>query len=89
LKNGNTLDKSILADAKRFRWILNGNGYFMEEQGLCPTCGTDEKEKDRARELIDDAMNNDEQASGKEGQLKIDSFHPEFENFIRAFWRRI
>jgi len=40
------VDKSVEADAKRFRWLLEGNGY--------PPCN--ENEKDRAREIIDQAM---------------------------------
>ena len=43
------------ADAARFRWMLDGNGYFMEEAGLCGYA-PDEKEKDRARLEIDEAM---------------------------------
>lgn len=50
------LDKSDAADARRMRWLLNGNGYFMEEEMLCghPPCGEDEK--DAARIKIDEAM---------------------------------
>ena len=44
------------ADAKRFRWLLEGNGYFMEEEWLCgPGRGTEE-DKDHARRTIDAAM---------------------------------
>lgn len=58
------IDRSETADAKRFRWLLAGNGYFMEEEFLCGHHPTDEKERDQAREAIDDAMARD----AKEGQ---------------------
>ena len=29
-----SIDRSDKADAERFRWLLQGNGYFMEEQML-------------------------------------------------------
>jgi hypothetical protein len=51
----NPIDKSQEADAERFRWLLDGNGYFMDEEDLW--CGHDpvsEKEKDKARKKIDD-----------------------------------
>lgn len=50
------IDRSEQADARRFRWLLEGNGYFMEERSLCghPPCGGDEK--DDARRAIDEAM---------------------------------
>lgn len=49
------IDRSDAADAKRLRWILNGQGYFMEEAGLCGhPC--DEAEQDDARMRIDAAM---------------------------------
>jgi len=47
------LDKSDAADAARLRWMLNGNGYFLEEEGLCGHCGT---EDDKARREIDRQM---------------------------------
>lgn len=50
------VDKSIEADAKRMRWLLNGNGYFMEELHLCGHAPCDEKEQDDARREIDEAM---------------------------------
>jgi len=43
-------DKSDAADAARLRWMFNGNGYFLEERGLCGHCGT---EDDKARREID------------------------------------
>ena len=51
------LDKSILADACRFQWLLNSNGYFMEEQFLCGHDDTTEEEQDNARKIIDRKMN--------------------------------
>ena len=50
------MDKSDAADAKRFRWLLSGNGYFMEEEMLCGHEPTDEAERDDARAKIDEAM---------------------------------
>jgi hypothetical protein len=47
------LDKSDAADAARLRWMLNGHGYFLEEEGLCGHCGT---ESDKARREIDKQM---------------------------------
>jgi hypothetical protein len=49
------LDRSIDADAARFRWMLANNGYFLEEEGLCNGGGT-ETEQDEARMAIDKAM---------------------------------
>ncbi len=52
-----TIDRSDAADAARFRWILNGNGYFMEEEMLCgPPGPTGQDEQDAARIQIDAAM---------------------------------
>lgn len=48
------IDKSDAADAARFRWLLEGNGYYMEEEFLCGHMPTDEAERDRARQRIDD-----------------------------------
>lgn len=39
-------------DADRYRWLCNGNGYFMEEEGLC---GFD-NQKEKADAAIDAAM---------------------------------
>ena len=52
-----TVDKSDAADAARMRWLLNGNGYFMEEEGLCG-CSPVSKpaDQDYARARIDEAM---------------------------------
>lgn len=49
------IDRSCEADAKRFRWLIDGNGYFMEENSLCHFLASD-KEKDEARKLIDETM---------------------------------
>jgi hypothetical protein len=46
-------DRSEAADAARLRWILNGNGYFLEEYGLC---GHGPGEEDEARREIDKRM---------------------------------
>jgi len=48
------IDRSIEADAKRFRWLLDGNGYFLEEQFLLG--GSDPKEQDEVRIAIDEEM---------------------------------
>lgn len=52
------IDRSEAADARRFRWLLQGNGYFMEEQFLCGrSCEPDDiEEHDNARHQIDAAM---------------------------------
>ena len=38
------------------RWLLAGNGYFMEEKGLCGHAPCDEEEQDNARIRIDQEM---------------------------------
>jgi len=48
------IDRSIEADAKRFRWLLDGNGYFLEEQFL--NGGPTTKEQDEVRIAIDEEM---------------------------------
>lgn len=50
------IDKSDAADARRFRWILSGNGYFMEEESLCGHAPCDQDEQDRARRAIDENL---------------------------------
>lgn len=40
---------SCRRDARRYQWICNGNGYYMEEQYLCGHTN----EKDRADAAID------------------------------------
>lgn len=50
------LDKSDMADAKRLRWLLNGNGYLLEEEGMCGHSPCSEDEQDAARRLIDAEM---------------------------------
>lgn len=44
--------EALRADAERYRWLCDGNGYFMEE---CYVCGH-ENEKARADAAIDAAM---------------------------------
>lgn len=51
-----TIDESDAADARRFRWLLSGNGYFMEEQNLCGHEPTNEAERAAARLMIDEQM---------------------------------
>lgn len=43
-------------DARRMRWMLAGNGYFMEERTLCGHGPCSQKEQDNARRQIDAAM---------------------------------
>lgn len=50
------VDRSIVADARRMRWMLNGNGYAMEELGLCGHGPCSKEEQDRARKAIDKEM---------------------------------
>lgn len=45
-----------IADAERMRWLLDGNGYFMEEEGLCGVHPCSEDEMNRAREIINEQM---------------------------------
>jgi hypothetical protein len=53
------IDKSEAADAKRMRWILNGRGYFMEEEYLCGHSPC-EQEQDEARAKIDEQIRMEE-----------------------------
>jgi hypothetical protein len=53
------VDTSDVADAARFRWILEGNGYYMEETGLCGISPCSEEEKNLARLKIDKEMKAD------------------------------
>lgn len=46
--------EALRKDAIRYQWLCNGNGYFMEEQGIC---GHSE-EKTEADAAIDYAMAN-------------------------------
>lgn len=48
------IDRSEKADAARFRWLINGNGYFMEEQGICGPWSNSQEDKDEARKIIDE-----------------------------------
>lgn len=47
---------SDVADARRLRWLLSGNGYFLEEHSLCGHGPCDEDEMNGARIEIDRAM---------------------------------
>jgi len=55
----NPIDRSDAADARRFRWLLDGNGYYMEENFLCGHPPTDKSERDDARRRIDADMMED------------------------------
>lgn len=46
----------MVKDGKRMRWLLDGNGFFMEEQGLCGYAPCSDEEKNAARHEIDAAM---------------------------------
>ncbi len=54
MNNPIEVDRSDAADARRMRWILDGNGYALEEEGKSAhwTKG-DEKEADETRRWID------------------------------------
>ena len=52
IKEFNSLEE-LRKDAERFRWLLNGHGYFMEEEGLCCYAPCSEREQQAAREEID------------------------------------
>lgn len=58
------IDRSVEADARRFRWLLEGNGSFMEEEMLCghPPCS--DEEKDYARQEIDREMRKQQTTDG-------------------------
>jgi hypothetical protein len=43
-------------DAARMRWMLAGNGYFMEEEMLCGHGPCSEEEQAEARRKIDEQM---------------------------------
>ncbi len=47
----------IKEDALRLRWLLNGNGYFLEEEQLCGNTPCDEEDQAKCRVMIDNAMN--------------------------------
>lgn len=53
------VDDSEAADAARMRWMLQGNGYFMEEAGLCGHGPCDEQDMNDARREIDKRMAQD------------------------------
>jgi hypothetical protein len=47
----------MFTDDQRFKWILDGNGYFLEEEALCGNHGfVSDAEKQQARDAIDEAM---------------------------------
>lgn len=46
--------RDVIADAERMRWILEGNGYFMEENYLRGSA-TDSAERNACRRVIDEA----------------------------------
>ena len=47
---------ALKADAERMRWILDGNGYFRENEMLCGHGPCSEEAKSAARAVIDAAM---------------------------------
>jgi len=52
------LDKAeyhLRPDAERMRWLLAGDGYFMEEESLCGHGPCSDIEQDAARAKIDEA----------------------------------
>lgn len=51
-----SIDRSEEADARRFRWLLDGNSYFLQEERLCGFHDVSEEDKEKARVIIDDAM---------------------------------
>ncbi len=53
-------DRSYKADAERFRWLLKGNGYYMEENSLCGNWDPDSYDQDYARRCIDEEINSKE-----------------------------
>lgn len=54
------LDLCDAADAKRFRWLLSGSGYFMEENSLCGHGPCDILEQHAARWKIDEVTREEE-----------------------------
>ncbi len=50
------VDRSEAADARRFRHLLDGNGYFMEENMICGHGPCSQGERDEARRQIDSHM---------------------------------
>lgn len=50
-------DPDLYLDTVRFRWLLNGNSYFLEEERLCGHRETvTEEDKKEARRRIDKMM---------------------------------
>jgi len=80
-------DQDVLADAARFRWLLDGNGYFLEEHGLCGG-PTDQEGQDEARWEIDEAMG-DQLIRGKPGATLSEATLEEiFQRATRQYRRR-
>ena len=54
------LDARLMRAAIRYaaaaRWLLDGNGYFLERKGCAGTTAPTPEEKDRARAEIDERM---------------------------------
>ena len=59
------VSESMESDAMRFRWIIEGNGYWMEENELCGhwmrnlrdfTEEMRQAERDKVRRMIDEEM---------------------------------
>lgn len=65
------VDRSDEAEARRMRWMLAGNGYFMEEEGLCGHGPCDDTEQDDARRRIDDAIQESERFQGLTGAERL------------------
>ena len=59
-KHERVIDRSDAADAARFRWLLSGYGYFMEENYLCGHAPTSIEEQDAARAEIDKMVGGEE-----------------------------
>jgi hypothetical protein len=53
------VDRSDKADAKRFRWLLKGNGFYMEQNSLCGNWEPNEEDHDDARKMIDREIRHD------------------------------
>jgi len=71
--NDKEIDDSVEADAKRMRWMLNGNGYFMEEQSLCGHEPCSKWEMMEARKEIDEAMQRDSESNAEDRRSEAQS----------------
>jgi hypothetical protein len=56
--------KRLEADAARYRWLCNGNGYFMEERSLCHFSN----EKSEADAAIDEEIHEGRGNCGPDGR---------------------